>query len=98
MTALVFIGDEISAAGYRLAGAAVFSPSPSDMQATFETACSQASVVMLTAEAARHIPPARLNAAQTKPEPLVMVIDDIRGRVSAPDLEDHVHTILGLDG
>jgi len=98
MNALVFIGDEISAAGYRLAGAAVFTPSPSDMLTTFEAACSQASVVMITAEASRHIPPARLNAAQTKPDPLVVVINDIRSQVYAPDLEDHVHNILGLDG
>lgn len=98
MTALVFIGDDISAMGYRLAGAEVFSPSPSDMLTTFVSACSQASVVMITAEAARHIPPTRLNAAQTKADPLVVVIDDIRGRVSAPDLEHHVNTILGLDG
>ena len=66
-----------------LAGAAVFSPSPADMQNTFETACSKASVVMITAEAARHIPSARLNAAQTKPKPLVVVIDDISSWVAS---------------
>lgn len=97
MNALVFIGDEISAAGYRLAGATVFSPAPPDMPDTFASACAQASVVMITAEASRHIPQARLNAAQSKPAPLVVVVEDIRGRVPAPDLEDLVHNILGLD-
>jgi vacuolar-type H+-ATPase subunit F/Vma7 len=98
MTAIVFIGDEISAAGYRLAGASVFSPSDSGVLSTFETACATAAVVMMTADAARNIPARQLNEAQTSPTPLVLVVDDIRNRVSAPSMEDYVHNILGLDG
>lgn len=98
MAAIVFIGDEISAAGYRLAGAGVFSPSASDVLSTFETACATASVVMITADAARHVPVRQLDAAQTSPSPLVLVVDDIRNRVNAPGMEDRVHNTLGLDG
>jgi len=97
MSRVAFIGDEISAAGYRLAGAAVFCPASSEVLKTFNEASAQADVVMITAEAARLIPEAQLSDALVATKPLVMIIEDVRARVSPPDLEKQMHAILGLD-
>ena len=92
-----FMCDEIRAAGYRLAGAEVFCPAAAETHSTFVEACAKADVVMITAETAGHLPAALLAEAQTGTSPLVMVVEDVRARVAAPDLEKQMHTILGLD-
>jgi len=97
MSRVAFIGDEISAAGYRLAGAAVFSPSAKDVHKTFVKVSDEADVIMITAEAARHIPEPLMADALAATSPLVMVVEDVRARVSPPDLEKQMHAILGLD-
>ena len=97
MSRVAFIGDEITAAGYRLGGAEVFCPSSAKTHKTFVEVCAKVDVVMITAEAAGHIPAAYMADAQTGTSPLVMVVEDARARVSPPDLEKQMHTILGLD-
>ena len=97
MTDVVFIGDEVSAAGYRLAGAVVHTPTQSDTQKTFDEACGHADVVMVTSQMARHIPTAQLENALVASRPLVLVVADARGHAAPPNLENHVRTILGLD-
>ena len=97
MSRVAFIGDEISAAGYRLAGAAVFSPSAKDVHKTFVKVSDEADVIMITAEAARYIPEPLMADALAATSPLVMVVEDVRARVSPPDLEKQMHAILGLD-
>lgn len=97
MADVVFIGDEVSAAGYRLAGATVFSPSAHDALDVFERAHGHADVMMITAEIARHIPTPRLDEALAAAAPLVIVVGDVMARTTPPNLEDRVRTILGLD-
>jgi len=97
MSRVAFIGDEISAAGYRLAGAAVFSPSAKDVHKTFVEVSGKVDVVMITAEASRHIAEPLMADALAATSPLVMVIEDVRARVSPADLEKQMHAILGLD-
>lgn len=97
MSVMAFIGDEVSAAGYRLAGAQVFTPEPRDTAAAFEDARASADVVLITADAARHLGPAKLETAQTAAKPLVLVVRDIRGRAAPPDMEEYVRTTLGLE-
>jgi len=94
---IVFIGDEVSAAGYRLAGAAVHSPLADDTPDVFRKVCKHADVVMVTAEFAAHIAAPRLNEALAGVAPLVLVVEDARGRVVPANLEDRVHAVLGLD-
>lgn len=97
MSVVAFIGDEISALGYRLGGAEVHTPAPRDVRETFKAVLATADVVMITAEAARHVPQHRLDAAQSSLSPLVIVINDARNRTPPPDIEERVHTTLGLD-
>ena len=97
MSAIVFIGDEVSAAGYRLAGAEVMSPAPDDVAGAFMSACQNAQVVFITAEYATHVPQARLERMIETATPLVMIIEDAHGTGPAQTIEDRVRLVLGLD-
>lgn len=97
MGRVAFIGDEVTGVGYRLAGADVQCPEPDDTSAAFDKACAHADVVMVTAEAARHIPPQALADAEAASAPLLLIIEDAHGRMGPPDLETEVRNILGLE-
>jgi vacuolar-type H+-ATPase subunit F/Vma7 len=96
MTAPVFIGDEVSAAGYRLGGAHILTPQPEEAEAVFETARQEHELVLLSVEVARMLPPARLNAALRELTPLVLVVPDARERFPMRDLATRLRTTLGV--
>jgi len=99
---LVVIADEVSALGWRLIGAQVTVPgeSPSAVTARvrgcFSDAMSCADMVLITAEYARAIPGAELNAALLAGKPLVLVIADLRHQHEPPEIEHEVRVALGV--
>jgi vacuolar-type H+-ATPase subunit F/Vma7 len=99
----VAIADEITAAGLRLAGVetVVFAADelpqpPEPLWRAFDAACRAAPLVLVTAELARHLPRARLEAALAAEAPLVAVIPDIEERSLAPDVAAEVGRALGV--
>jgi vacuolar-type H+-ATPase subunit F/Vma7 len=72
--AIAFIGDEIAAQGYRLAGARAITPAPGEELASFETACTEAAVVLVTSACAARLPADLLEAARMGTRPLVLVL------------------------
>ena len=64
MPAPIFIGDELSAAGYRLAGVRVWSPDEEELLKVFRRAREEAELLLLNVEYARRLPPAEIQAAQ----------------------------------
>ncbi len=97
MTAPVYIGDEISAAGWRLAGARVALPGPGDETAALLSACAVAPLVLVSAAVAARMDAAALAAAGSALEPLVLVVPDPQGEVTLPDLAARLRHQLGLD-
>jgi vacuolar-type H+-ATPase subunit F/Vma7 len=97
MTAPIFIGDELSAAGYRLGGAVVHLPAPGREAASFEWARQQAPLVVITAEVAARLPPALLSQALVAARPPVLIVPDVRGRVAPPDLAHALRRQLGME-
>lgn len=95
--ASIFLGDELSAAGYRLAGVDARVPAPGQEEANLATALKQARLVLVSARCARAIPPAALEAALTLVSPLVMVVPEWDGSVPACDPADRVRRVLGLE-
>ncbi|MFW6023656.1 MAG: V-type ATP synthase subunit F, partial [Myxococcota bacterium] len=51
----VFIGDEVTAAGYRLAGLDVRVPPPEDAGEALRAARATAPIVLVTAEVVEHV-------------------------------------------
>ena len=99
MLPLAFIGDEVTATGFRLAGARVHvpEPTPDAVREAFEAARAEASVVLVTAGLARELPPALLEEALATTAPLTLVVDDLLGDGVPPDLEAAMRRALGVE-
>ena len=97
MTAPIFIGDEISATAYRLAGAITRVPSADEMGAALEWACSESELVLISAEYAQYLPAEALARARARLSPLVVLVPDICGRVPLPDLAGQLRSQLGVE-
>ena len=96
-TSSIFLGDELSAAGYRLAGMDARVPPTGDEEACFEKALKEASLVLVGSRCARTIPPAALEAALALLSPLVMVVPDWDGTRLASEPATKVRRALGLE-
>jgi vacuolar-type H+-ATPase subunit F/Vma7 len=95
---IFYIGDEATAAGYRLAGADVRVPTAADVAEVFRRACeSDTDLVLLSAEFAAALPRAELEAAVLGDRPLVAIVPDAHGRHAPPDVARDVRLALGIE-
>ena len=97
MDGIVFIGDELTSAGFRLTGIETVVPTADETGAAFDDARKRAAFVILTAETAKHIRRETLDAALLGEAPLVAVITDIREHASPPDLARRLRATLGIE-
>lgn len=93
----VYLGDEVSAAGYRLAGAQVRAPRAGEEAAALAWARTVAPLVLVSAPVAAGIGEATLRTALSAPAPLVLIVPDLQGVVPLPDLAARLRGQLGLD-
>ena len=92
----IYIGDELSAAGYRLAGMRVHSPGPDDVLEVFRRAREETELLLLSVEKARQLPAAELNQALCELTPQIIIVPDIRQRLQMRDLPTRIRTELGV--
>ena len=98
MARIYYIGDEATAAGYRLAGAEVRVPAAAEVADAFRHACeSDAELVLLSAGLAAALPQEELDAALLGERPLIAVVPDAHGRHAAPDVAREVRLALGIE-
>ena len=97
MTFIVFIGDELTAAGFRLAGIETLVPQPGAARDALADARSRAGLVVITADCARRIPSGEFEDALLAEVPIVAVVSDILGRTAPPDLARRLRAVLGID-
>ena len=97
MRAPIYLGDEVTAAGYRLAGAQVRVPAPGEVNAAFEEARVLAPLVLVSAAVASHVNPAQLRAALMALQPLVLIVPDASREVPRPDLAARLRGQLGME-
>ena len=98
MTAVVFVGDATSAAGFRLAGVRAIVPTPGQERAALRTAREHAPLVLLAASVAARVPASELSVALAALTPIVAVVPDITGGAAPPDLAARLKAQLGLAG
>lgn len=92
-----YIGDEVTAAAYRLAGLDVRVVGPEAAAAEFALALREAPpLVLLGAAASAAIPPAQLDAAMQAFAPPVLIVADAALTQDAADLGDRVRGALGI--
>lgn len=97
MAAAVFIGDELSAAGFRLTGIETVVAEQDPAADALREARKDAGLLIMTAELARHVPLAELEAALIAETPAVAIIPDVRMRTPLPDLAKKLRRALGIE-
>ncbi len=97
MDAPIFIGDELTATGFRLAGIETMIPALDEVGAALAEASERARLVIVTADCARRIPVAQLEAALIAETPAVAIIADVLLRTSPPDLARRLRVALGIE-
>ena len=97
MSVPIFIGDEVSACAYRLAGIEVRTPAPDELTATLEKACTESDLVLITAQYAQQLHTDKLAEMQAQMRPLLLVVPDVREQVPVPDFAKALRTQLGVE-
>jgi vacuolar-type H+-ATPase subunit F/Vma7 len=97
MATPVFIGDEVTAAGFRLAGVAVQVPAAGGEAAALAAARACAPLVMVDAAIAARLPPEVLRAAVRAAPPITVVVPDLQEEVAGPDISQRLRRQLGID-
>jgi vacuolar-type H+-ATPase subunit F/Vma7 len=96
MSLPVFIGDEVSAQGYRLAGLQTLIPGEGDLLALVKLCCEQAPLVLIDASVAQAIPAAALDALLTGLAPPVVIVPAVRGTAPMSDIATRLRRELGV--
>ena len=97
MGAAIFIGDELSATGFRLTGIETVVPEPDAAGAALAEARARAALIIMTADLARHVPVPELEAAMLAEAPTLAIIPDVEFRAPLPDLARRLRSVLGLE-
>ena len=98
MPAPIYLGDEVSGTGFRLAGVQVRVPERGGETAALAAARAEAPLVLVSATLASRIGDGDLRAARAALAPLVLVVPDLDGATPVPDLAARLRTQLGLEG
>ncbi|NIQ44085.1 MAG: Vacuolar H+transporting two-sector ATPase F subunit [Pseudomonas stutzeri] len=97
MSVPIFIGDEVSACAYRLAGIEVRTPVPGELSAMLEQACTESHLVLITAQYAQQLRADELAKMQARMRPLLLVVPDVCEQVPVPDFAKALRSQLGVE-
>lgn len=93
-----YLGDAVSAAGFRLAGVDARAPEePEALLATFRELLTSTDLLLLGVDAARTLPDAEVRRAVASGHPLVVIMPDVRGHVPVRDLRRRLKRELGVE-
>jgi vacuolar-type H+-ATPase subunit F/Vma7 len=93
----VFIGDELTAGGFRLTGIATQVPEADAAADALRAARKEPALVIMTAELARRVPARELEAALAAEAPALAIIPDVRMRAPLPNLAKRLRRALGIE-
>jgi vacuolar-type H+-ATPase subunit F/Vma7 len=97
MSLPVYIGDEISAAGFRLAGMRVRVPGESEYLQALDWAMEQdTQLVMISSVIASRIAVDKLASYLSRITPAMVVVPDTHGDVPMPDIKSLMRKQLGV--
>ena len=96
MSAPVFIGDEVSAAGFRLAGVRIRNPEPQEIRRVLDWAVKNTSLIIITVEYLSLLSAQEQNQLLVQLQPPVVVIPDIRQVTAVKDLAYELRKQLGV--
>jgi vacuolar-type H+-ATPase subunit F/Vma7 len=96
MSAAEFVGDEVSAAGYRLCGIDTHVADSRNALDLVRRACEHASLVLIGSSTANSINRAELDVLLRGIAPPVLIVPDVRGLQDVPDIAARIYKQLGM--
>ena len=96
MSVPCYIGDEVSAMAWRLAGLRVQIPKRDELLDAVRRSCDQSSLVLLSAAVAEQLPGSELDALLARTTPPVVIVPDMRGQAPLPELATRLRRQLGV--
>lgn len=93
---VVYLGDELCAAGFRLAGVSTRVPPMGEEAAWLSLAMREAKMVLLGPRVAARLAPEELEHALSSVSPMVMVMPEFDGRLSGSDPAYRIRQLLGV--
>jgi vacuolar-type H+-ATPase subunit F/Vma7 len=96
MATCALLADEVTAAGFRLAGVGVHVPDDRELPRRLERLCETTPLVLITAELAARLPPGLLQRLGRTSRSLVLVIADARSRREPEALGARLRKQLGM--
>jgi len=98
MARILYIGDEVTALGFRLAGVETRVTEPTDAADGLRAAlATELDCVLVSGALVAGVAPALLERAAEALEPLFAVVPDVRGRDAPGDLARDVRNALGIE-
>ena len=97
MGQVIFIGDEVTAAGFRLAGVACHSPERNELPDLLAKERDECDLIMITAQFAAWLEADTVEEMALWSRPLVAILPDIRNHQTPPNLEHAVRRELGIE-
>ena len=88
MSVAEFVGDEVSAAGYRLCGIEVHVADSGNALSLIKKSCERASLVLVSST--------ELDELLVNIQPPVLVVPDVCGLQDMPDIASRINKQLGL--
>ena len=96
MPAVGFIGDELTAAGFRLAGVRVETPEPEAFPEAYARLRAECQLLIVTEAYARLLDADRRARDEAALDPLLLVVGDVAGEHAPPDIASEVRRHLGI--
>lgn len=97
MGQVIFIGDEVTAAGFRLAGVVCHSPGREELPGLLAEVAADCELVLITVEYAARLDADAVGEMALRTRPLLAILPDIRNREAPPNLENTVRRELGIE-
>lgn len=97
MRDMIFIGDAVTAAGFRLAGVPSFAPEPAGLAAVVGEERKDCRILAMTAATLDALPEPLARELVNASEPLLAILPDARDTMPVPDLEAEVRRALGIE-
>ena len=91
-----YIGDEVSAAGYRLCGVYAHAADMHTASPLIRQACERAALVLVGSSAAQYLSSAERDSLLASVSPPVLIVSDFYGNPAVPDIATRIHKQLGM--
>ena len=91
-----YIGDEVSAAGYRLCGVYAQAADRYTAASLIRQACERASLVLVGSSAAQYLSATEQDFLLAGVSPPVLIVPDFCGSRAVPDIATRIHKQLGM--